>query len=278
MAEILRSQAQNGQMPASKAETSTAAAAAPGLAPAQTNGVHKSVTEAERPFSFIREEHLPKLAYLMRRGTPEHLAMVIHYLPPHIASRFLESQSDGVRARVAQYLADVTELEEAAVREVEKWIKTRIDFLVGGEEKLAEIIEGIPSEKQEEFLSKIAAKDPLIRTRLERRLVRIEDVAGLETAELQALLRKVPMQTVAQVLKARQDLADQILPKLSANIAERLREEMALARDIPEDRLRAETSRIVRALKEMVQQGAVVLTRGLPGSPEPGAAPKTSEG
>ncbi|MBI4386350.1 MAG: hypothetical protein HY551_03110, partial [Elusimicrobia bacterium] len=247
------------------------------LAAAHTNGAPKGIADEERPFSFIREEHLPKLAYLMRRGTPEHLAMVIHYLPPHIASRFLESQSDGVRTRVAHYLADVTELEEAAVREVEKWIKTRIDFLVGGEEKLAEIIEGIPSEKQEEFLSKVAAKDPLIRTRLERRLVRIEDLAGLEAAELQAVLRKVPMQTVAQVLKARQDLADQIVPKLSVNIAERLREEMALARDIPDDRLRAETLLIVKALKEMVRQGAVVLTKGLLKNAEPNAAPKTSD-
>ncbi|MBI4387007.1 MAG: hypothetical protein HY551_06465, partial [Elusimicrobia bacterium] len=132
LAEILRSQAQNGQTPASKAEAPAVAAAASNLAAAHTNGAPKGIADEERPFSFIREEHLPKLAYLMRRGTPEHLAMVIHYLPPHIASRFLESQSDGVRTRVAHYLADVTELEEAAVREVEKWIKTRIDFLVGG--------------------------------------------------------------------------------------------------------------------------------------------------
>lgn len=267
LAGALRSQGETQRAAGELAPEAASAAAGPaGGAPGspESNGARD---RDGLPFSFVKEEHLPKLLYLLRKGSPEHIAMVAHYLPPHMATQILASQDESTREKVAQYLVQVTELKEAAVREMEKWIRSRIDFLVGGEEKLGELLDRLPPGLQEGFLSQVAGRDSALSEKLRARVVELKDLAALEPVELQAVLRRVPLPVLAQVLKTEPGLAEKILAKVPAGIAERLTQEMALSRDLPRARLEAEMRRVLDAVKALAKEGWIVLKKG--GSPPP---------
>ncbi|MFH1726755.1 MAG: FliG C-terminal domain-containing protein [Elusimicrobiota bacterium] len=213
------------------------------------------------PFSFVRERHVPMIKFLLRRAQPRTAAVVVHYLPPRLAAGVLSELDPGARQEVVGHMRKVVQLDEANVRAIERALRSRIDYLMGGEDKLAEILDESPTSLQEELLEAVGTKDPALGRRLGLRIVRLEDLALLGPADFKLLTQRVPLPSLAAVLKHSKELADRILPKLTGGFGERLSEEIELTGELPPPRLAAQQSRVLRALSRLVREGHVVLKK-----------------
>lgn len=230
--------------------------------------------EPGQPFAFVREDHLPQLLYLLRKAPPELVAVVVHYLPSGMASRVLSALDESARRAVAASLGSVSELTETNVRKIEQFVRSKIDFMIGGEEKLLEILDNATLEVQKAILDDVLARDPPLAERLRGRLVRLEDLAGLESVELQGLIRRVGMATLAQVLRADPSVSEAVTRKLPPGLAERLGQEIQLARPAAKERLEADIRKVLAALKQLSAEGWVTLKRRpAEAMPASGAAP-----
>jgi flagellar motor switch protein FliG len=166
-----------------------------------------------------------------------------------------------VRRDVAKAMSRVVQLEEENVRQIEDSLRARIDYLMGGEDKLAEILDEAPPALQDEMLAAVRGEEPDAAARLGRRIVRLDDLAYLDADGLKTLSRRVPIRSLASVLRSSEDLKGRVLPKLTAGLGAWLAQEIELATALSGERLAVEQKRVLAVLAQLVREGAVRVER-----------------
>ena len=277
---ILREAAQNlhqpgAERPAAAAddrEKETAEKGATAAEPAPLNVAEHS--ERKLPFDFIKERDMPALGMLLLEQSDITAAIVVQYLPPALASRALTAMSAQKREKVLAHMSSPALLDQADVKKVEAAILAKIDYILGGEEKIVAIIDQAPIAMQAEILSIARRRDPELGRRLDRRVVLIEDIGLLEEADLTALSRQATVRGMAVVLKYSSRLRETVLPKLKSGLGEWLTQETSLIGDLPEQTKELEMRRVLQALARLVREGKIILRKNSP--PPVDAAPEIS--
>ena len=217
--------------------------------------------DEDLPFSFLRERHVPMLKFLLRKAPGKTAAVIVHYLPAVLATDVLSSLPPETRQDVARAMSKVVQLEEDNVRQIEDSLRARIDYLMGGEDKLAEILDQASPSLQEEMLAAVRGEEPEVATRLGRRIVRLDDIAWLDSNDIKTLSRRIPIRSLAAVLKADPELKARVMPKLTAGLGAWLGQEIELAGELVGDRLAAEQKRVLSTLAQLVKEGGVRIQR-----------------
>ena len=225
------------------------------------------------PFSFIKERDMPALQMLLLEQSDITAAIVIQYLSPALASRALAAMSTHNREQVLGHMSSPALLNQTDVRKIEDTILAKIDYILGGEEKLVSIIDAAPIAMQGEILSIVRRRDPELGRRLDRRIVLVEDIGLLEEADLAALSRQATVRGIAVVLKYSPLIRETVLPKLKGGLGEWLTQETALIADLPEQVKELEMRRVLQALTKLVRDGKIILRKGSPPAPAIDAAP-----
>ncbi len=239
----------------------------------------------ELPFGFLRDRHVPMLKFLLRRAPARTAAVIVHYLPAKLAVDVLGELPAETRLEVAKSMSKVVQLDEENVRQIEDSLRARIDYLMGGEDKLAEIMDQAPPALQEEMLAAVRGEDAQLGMRLGRRLVRLEDISWLDANDLKTLSRRVPIRSLAAVLRASEEIKGRVLPKLTSGLGSWLTQEIELAGTMSGDRLAAEQKRVLATFTQLVREGTLKVLRPddadaprLPheaGEPAPTPSPET---
>ncbi|MBI5242722.1 MAG: hypothetical protein HY922_03430 [Elusimicrobia bacterium] len=214
---------------------------------------------SDLPFAFLQARDMPALILLLQKARPLTAAVVIHYLPPNLASEALKTLAPEIRRKIVTFMSRVTQLDQSQVKAVEESIRSRINYLMGGEHKLAEILEHSSGDLQRELLEALASHDRTLGERLRRRLVLIEDLGLLSEAELKHLMRRVPLKSLAAVLKHHPEVKDCILPKVTSGVGEWLTQEIELTGQLPAEAVETEQRRVLGALSHLVREGRIDL-------------------
>lgn len=220
-----------GRMPEIQAMPAYSPPLALGASPASFSGSLQveNPNKTMLPFGFIREDHLPNLAILLSREAPEKAAVVLGYLPPEWISRVLARLEPGVQTDVAGHLATTRQLLPEQVEDIEQDLKRRLDYLVGGPERIYAIYESLEPEAQKRMLDSLRESRPELAEELRQRTIMFEDLEKLESPALKALLREVDLQTIVMSLRGTADgFKARILEHVPAGKAEIIREEMEL--------------------------------------------------
>jgi flagellar motor switch protein FliG len=181
------------------------------------------------PFGFVREDSLSNLAILLSRETPERAAVVLGYLPPEWISRVLARLDQNFQTEVASSLATARQLSPEQVEDIEQDLKRRLDYLVGGPDRLIAIYESLEPDAQKRMLDSLRESRPDLADDLRSRTMLFEDVEKLEAPALKALLREIDMQTLVASLRGSSEaFRRRVLENVSEGKAEMIREELQI--------------------------------------------------
>lgn len=259
---------------AEKSSAAPAAAGAPAAAAAEAAAEKDPVRDAARadagdesarriPFSFVRDRDLPTLNMLLAEADARTVAAIVNFLSPALASAALAAMSAERRDEVVAQMAAPVLLNPADVQALEESIRSRIDCMIGGEDKLAEILDQSPVDMQAEILETLRYNDEDLWDRLQRRVIVFDDLALLDEAGIATLSRAIPLKSMAVALKSSPALARAVTAKLKTGLGQWLKQEIDLTGRVPEDVRQAETRRVVKALAQLVREGRVVLRKDL---------------
>lgn len=203
--------------------------------------------------------------------------MIVHYLPPALSCAALASLTPQRREQVVALMSSPVLLDPDDVKRIEEDILSKIDYIMGGEDKLAAILDQAPAAMQEEILALARRRDPALADGLERRVVVLADVGRLDEAGLASLNRQVPVRSMAAVLRSCPELMEKVLPKLKTGLGEWLKQEIDLIGDLPPAAAAAEQQRVLRALSRLVREGKVAVRKSVPVSALDGAAASVAD-
>lgn len=255
-------------------------AAAPGVpaleAPAQAGGAGPE--ERKLPFAFIKERDLPALQLLLLEQADVTAAIIVQYLPPPLAARALGAMTPSRREMVLAYMSKPAVINQVEVKKLEDMILAKIDYIMGGEEKLVSILDQSSIAMQAEMLETVRRRDPELGQRLDKRIVLIEDIGLLDEAGLTALSRHATVRGMAVVLKSLPHLHEPVLAKLKTGFGEWLAQETAMIGELPPEVRETEMRHVLQALTRLVREGKVFLRKDTaapaPADAEPAPAPQ----
>jgi flagellar motor switch protein FliG len=182
------------------------------------------------PFGFIREDHLSNLAILLARETPEKAAVVLGYLPSDWISKVLARLEPAMQTDVAASLATTRQLLPEQVEDIEQDLKRRLDYLIGGPERIFSLYESLDPEAQKRMMDSLKASRPEIVEQLRKKTLLFEDLDRFEAASLRSILREVDLQTIVSALRGMSDgFKTHILEHMSQGKAEIVRQELELS-------------------------------------------------
>jgi flagellar motor switch protein FliG len=214
--------------------------------------------DAALPFSFIRERDIPGLAFLLKDKTSQDIAIAINYLDPAIGMRLLDLFPKEKQVEVALILGH-EELNLEKVHALEEMVKSRLTYVVGGENKLLALLDMTNEDVRDKIVKALETRDAQTATRLKSRIKSLESIIReLPAPGMQTLYRNIDATLFAQILKASpEDIQQKVTSSLSAGAAERLKEEMELSRPLSGVRLRREKQNLMVLVRRLISEGLV---------------------
>jgi flagellar motor switch protein FliG len=210
-------------------------------------------------------------ASVLSREHPQTIALVLSKLPPDRALALLRELPEAIRGDVSYRIATLKAPSPEAVKAVEAGLERRIVSAAAGQrlrvdsdplKPLIEILARADAETERTILGRIDEVDPQLASDIRQRLFTIEDLVKLEDKALQLVLRQVDMKELALGLKG---TSEQVRERVSANLSERaqenLREEMDLLGPQRLQDVEKARKEIVRTVRELEQEGTIVLSR-----------------
>jgi flagellar motor switch protein FliG len=227
--------------------------------PPLPEGEEARMVSAEKPlpFSFVKERHLGDLAYLLREEPVPAVAVVVNYLEPELATRLMDLLPKDKQVEVAMSLSRTTNVSPEKVEKFEATIKSRLDYVLGGDEKLSSILNLSGDDVRDRVMHTLQETDAETAERMKRKVKSFEGIMrGMGPQSVRALYRQMEPTVFAQVLKSSPaDIQKKVLESLSEGAAERMKEEMDLTKPLNKNRMRREKLKILTVVRKMTRAG-----------------------
>ncbi|MFH2070320.1 MAG: FliG C-terminal domain-containing protein [Elusimicrobiota bacterium] len=216
-------------------------------------------SEEKLPFRFVRPENQKDVQEILKYETPENIAIILNYLDRNLSSRLFWSLPADMQTKVSIRFASARQLNPEDVRSLEQKVKDQLDYSLGGEDYIVNLLEYADVAAQNKIITHLQAKNPEFAKGIKAAIFNFEDIAKFDNTTIQSVIRRVNLPVFAQILKT---MDDEFKTKIFGAIPEvarrRLQQEMELGRPVSEQLLRDEKRRVVGMIRRLQQEGLIV--------------------
>lgn len=206
--------------------------------------------------AYLRNEHPQTVAVILSRIRPDHAAKVLAAMPGLFAEE------------VIARLLTLGPIQKEVIDQIELALRTEfMAALSRGEDRdpyaaIAEIFNKFDRATERRFMEALSMKNPDAATRIRALMFVFEDLARLDPADMQTLLRFVDKSDLALALKG----ADaEVARRFYANMSERasgiLRDDIEIMGGVRQRDIDQAQQRIVETAQKLSDEGEIVLSK-----------------
>jgi flagellar motor switch protein FliG len=212
------------------------------------------------PFEYINEDNLKRLIYLflLRKEEPWVIAVVLSYMKPDISRQTLSMLPVEVQSKVALEAITVRQATYEQIKAIDKDIKESIEFIVGGIEKVAKMLEDADPVTQKNILEYLKTQKPEIYERVRKMILLFEDVVNFEDKDIQTIIRSVNNEDIASAIhNAEPQIVDKFFKNMSQGAVNSIKEIMEYAGEITEAQVGEAQMKILDSIKSLEAEGKI---------------------
>lgn len=229
-----------------------------GEVPPEEEKKEKEEEEKYVPFSYVNDDNIKRLIYLLVKEKPEDIAIVLSYLKPEYVKEILESFKPELQSEVAIALSQPREVPREEIIRIDSYIKERIDFLVGGIHRLVEILNKMEPTIRKSILTYLEHKKPEIYQKIRPSLFLFEDIVDMPDIALQTVIRELKPENIARALRnAPKNLIDKFFKNMSEGAQALVKEEIDYGKPMTKEQIEEEQNKIVDLIKKLEQEGKI---------------------
>jgi flagellar motor switch protein FliG len=215
-------------------------------------------------FSFINDENIKNLVTLIKKETPEKVAVILNYLPTEQATKILSFLPHMLQSAVAVNLSQPKLLDSAEVQNIENDLKTKIEYFSGGEDQIIELLDNSDRNTQETILAALEKESAALALRIRKNLFFFDDLALLDKNTIQKILRASQRRGISLALalkNAPENVRKAVTDSLTEGAQSMLTEQIDLLGQVQEKRIVEEQRLISKMVREMDKAGEIVIDR-----------------
>ncbi|MCD6412896.1 MAG: tetratricopeptide repeat protein [Elusimicrobia bacterium] len=217
---------------------------------------------AFKPFKFVEDKDLKKIAYLLSNEDPKVAATVMHYLDDEKAAKLMKMFPEDKKGDIVLALTRVQLVEQRKIAALERVLKRRIDLTSGGVDRLMDILSLMDDKSRDEILNYISSTNPEMAEKVRGLVFSFENLASLDDITLQTILAEINAPDLAVALKGLDsELRERILNNLS-EAARRLveeEEESGRAAQATEAQIANQRRDIIAKIRSLETEGRIDL-------------------
>jgi tetratricopeptide (TPR) repeat protein len=211
-----------------------------------------------QPFKYINDENLKQLAYLLHHEEPWIVALVLSYLSAEHGFKVMEALPADLQAKVALETAMYRQTSLEQVQTIDEDIKQKIDFVVGGLEKLVVILESSDRFSRDNILEYLKNEKPAIYERVRENILLFEDIANFPKLAMQIIVRELKTEQLGRALRgASPEIQQKFFENMSQGAVTLLKEEMEYGRPVTDEQVEEERRKIVDLIKAMEKESKI---------------------
>ncbi|MDX6770074.1 MAG: FliG C-terminal domain-containing protein [Elusimicrobiota bacterium] len=217
------------------------------------------------PFTYITEENYKRLGnlFLARADEPWLVAVVLSYLKPELARATLTSLPVELQARVAVEALKIRQLTREQLMAIDADIKESVDFVVGGMERLTQLLDEADTQTRSNILEYLKNEKPDVYQRVRKFILTFEDVVTFPDRDMQSIVRELKTESMAKALQgAPPDVVNKFLGNMSAGAAALLKESIEYAAGLTPAQVEEERAKIMDTVKVLEKEGKINVRQG----------------
>jgi tetratricopeptide (TPR) repeat protein len=212
------------------------------------------------PFQYITEENFKRLGnlFLVRSDEPWLVAVVLSYLKPEIARATLTSLPVELQAKVAIEALKIRQVTREQLMAIDADIKESVDFVVGGMERLTQMLDEADTQTRANILQYLKNEKPDVYQRVRKFILTFEDAVSFPDRDMQTIVRELKTESMAKALQgAPPDVVNKFLSNMSSGAASLLKESIEYAQGLTPAQVEEERSKIMDVIKILEKEGKV---------------------
>lgn len=221
----------------------------------------------------IQDMDARQIFNLLKSEQPQTVALILSYLKPDKASQTLQMLAPELREQVIERLAT---LAPTPIEVVEKLVgvlcqkmgskHTRALNQTGGVKSAAALLNTMDKTLSKTLLVSLEERLPELGQAIRRKMFTFEDMANLDAAALQKVLREVDMRDLAVALKtASEKVKKSLLGCISKRAAEAVNEEMSFMGAVKLKEIEAAQGKIIEVVRKLEDEGEIEIGDGREG-------------
>jgi flagellar motor switch protein FliM len=222
-----------------------------------------------RPFDFIRRVDPAHALTLFLQEHPQTVALILSYLEPQTAARFLGSMPPAMQPDIARRIALMGRTIPESLRVVEGTLERKLsvmdsaDFVdAGGVDSVVEILNLADHSTEKRVIESLMEADPALAEDIKKRMFVFEDIVLLERGSVGALARRIDPELLLRAMKAAPEVVRSFVwDCLPAADSESLKARLEAMGRLRLSEVEAAQQRIVATIREMEESGEIVLPR-----------------
>lgn len=212
------------------------------------------------PFTYITEENYKRLGnlFLARSDEAWLMAVVLSYLKPDIARATLTALPIELQAKVAVEALKIRQLTREQLMAIDADIKESVDFVVGGMERLTQLLDEADTQTRANILEYLKNEKPEVYQRVRKFILTFDDVVTFPDRDMQTIVRELKTEAMAKALQgASPEIVNKFLGNMSAGAASLLKESIEYASGLTPGQIEEERAKIIDVIKVLEKEGKV---------------------
>ncbi len=215
-----------------------------------------------------------KMAELVAVEHPQTIAFLMTQIDAELSGRVISEMDEEIRPEIAWRIANMSEIAPhtagAVHRALGPMVKPEeagvvVERLeqVGGEKKVADLLNMVTVEMQRDVFESMESKDSDQVMRIRKLMFVFRDLLLLDDRGMQRVLKEVDQKDLSLALYgADEDVKDKFFRNMSSRAAETIRDEMEFMAQVKKEDVEAARDRIIESVRTLEEQGEVVVNRG----------------
>jgi tetratricopeptide (TPR) repeat protein len=168
-----------------------------------------------------------------------------------------------MQAKLALAALTIRQVTKEQVQAIDADIKENVDFVVGGMERLTNMLGEADASTRNNILNYLKNEKPLIFEKVRKHLLLFDDIVNFPDREMQIIIRELKTEAMAKALQnAPPELVNKFLTNMSAGAAGLLKESMDYSKDLTAAQIDEERAKIMDVVKVLEKEGKIAVRAG----------------
>lgn len=238
----------------------------------KANNIVTRVAPTRTPVAAMQEivdMEARQICNLIKAEQPQTIALILSYLPPDKAAQVLHLSRAEIKDQVVERLATLVPTPIEAVERLVAILSAKVGVRqtralnqTGGLKAAAALLNAMDKNSSKAVLVAMEERNPELVQSIQQKMFTFEDLATIDAAGLQRVLREVDLRELAIALKSASEvLKGALLGSISKRAAETVAEEMGLMGPLKLKDIEMAQNKIIEIVRRLESEGEITIGR-----------------